>query len=258
MPNSNAVTKSGQQQRAPKKKEATRKASPSSASKKKEATRKASPSSASKKQEENGKMSRSTKAYAAALAASTGLNIGLIIYALSKEGMFSGNNSSHAKNVSGKSGAYTSLVPLKMCIKKKFKTAKDMAHELQFLNLLSGLKHFATVQHVDKKHKTITLSYNGERIHSKNCPADYKAQLKVILRTLQKYRIYHNDIWGPNFVVDKNKVITLIDFGRATFNQPVMDYRNITMKEINKSTSFSDFLINTRLASFWSGNYLLY
>lgn len=202
-------------------------------------------------------MSRSTKVYAAALAASTGLNIGLILYALFKEGVFAGNNGSSTKNVSGLSGAHTSLVPLKLCIKKKFKTTKDMAHELQFLNLLSGLKHFSTVQHVDKKHKTITLSYNGERIHSKNCPADYKKQLKAILRTLQKHRIYHNDIWGPNFVVDNNNIITLVDFGLASFDQPAKHYRNITKKEINKATSFSDFLINTRLASFWSGNYLL-
>ena len=123
--------------------------------------------------------------------------------------------------------------------------------------MLSGLKHFVTLQDVDKKKQIITTSYNGVQVNSKNCPRNYKAQLKEILNTLNKKRIFHNDIWGPNFVVDEHNIITLIDFGRASLHKSAWRHKNITMNSINKSTSFSDFVKKVRLASFWSGNTFL-
>ncbi len=91
--------------------------------------------------------------------------------------------------------------------------------------------HFPTILYADDESTTIYMTYCGNAIQQKDIPSNWKEQLREILSTLQKYKIYNNDAFLQNFVI-KDHIIYLIDFGWASFNNEDFPYINITENDL--------------------------
>lgn len=119
---------------------------------------------------------------------------------------------------------------------KRFSNKNDAKKELDFMQQLASSPHFPTI--VSHDENTIVMKNGGTLLRTSNCPSNYKQQLLDILATLESKRIYHNDFWKNNLIVDqKTQVIQLIDFGWATTDTPGYPHMNLTCKLIENSSS---------------------
>lgn len=107
------------------------------------------------------------------------------------------------------------------------------SREKQALLKLQYDSHFPTILCADNESTTIYMTYCGNRINKMNIPTNWKKQIREILSTLQKYKIYNNDAFLQNFLI-KDGVIFLIDFGWASFEKENFPYINITEKDLDK------------------------
>ena len=103
----------------------------------------------------------------------------------------------------------------------------------------SSSKHFPTILSHDEK--TIVMKNGGSLLRKSNCPSNYKQQLLTILDILESNRIYHNDLFKDNVIVDEEtQVIQLIDFGWATTDKPGYPHMNLTRTMIEKASSITN------------------
>ena len=108
-------------------------------------------------------------------------------------------------------------------------------NEYKYLNLIDKYIYFPTLFSCDFNIKTIILSYVGNNIFkTNNIPIDWKTQLKNIYNILQKYDIYHNDIFEGNICILDNR-ISLIDFGQASTGMPNYPWFNLSLEVIDNS-----------------------
>jgi hypothetical protein len=108
--------------------------------------------------------------------------------------------------------------------------------EKKALLKLQNEDHFPTILGADDDSTTIYMTYCGNTINKKNIhtiPTNWKDQIRKILLTLQKYKIYNNDSFLQNFLI-KDGIIILIDFGWASFDKEDFPYINITENDLNK------------------------
>ena len=77
------------------------------------------------------------------------------------------------------------------------------------------------------------MSYCGNRIKKTDIPNNWKEQLSEILSTLEKNKIYNNDMWYQNYLI-KDGIIHLVDFGWATMDNEEYPYINITEKDLQE------------------------
>jgi len=132
-------------------------------------------------------------------------------------------------------------------VKKQFITSDGVAEkekggkkgqynrEKQMLLKLQHDSHFPTILCVDDETTTIYMTYCGNRIKNEenNIPNNWKEQIREILSTLQKNKIYNNDMWIENYLI-KDGIIYLIDFGWATMDNEDYPYINITEKDLQE------------------------
>ena len=104
--------------------------------------------------------------------------------------------------------------------------------------------HFPTILCADDDSTTIYMSYCGNPIHKKDVPNNWKEQIREILLTLQKNKIYNNDTLTQNYVI-KDAIIYLIDFGWASFDNDDFPYINITEKDLEE---YNDLLELSNIA----------
>ena len=100
---------------------------------------------------------------------------------------------------------------------KKYFTKKDnhlFLNEIYWLRKFENYKFFPKIIDTDYKKKIISISYEGEKISSKNKPHNWLNQLKKILYILKKNNCLHSDIKPDNLLVKKGK-LTLIDFAQS-------------------------------------------
>jgi len=98
---------------------------------------------------------------------------------------------------------------------------------------LQNESHFPTILCADDESTTIYMTYCGNTINKTDIPINWKKQMREILSTLQKYKIYNNDAFLQNFLI-KDGIIFLIDFGWASFDKEDFPYINITEKDVDK------------------------
>ena len=112
--------------------------------------------------------------------------------------------------------------------------------EISSLRKLSGCTHFPKLLSVNLSTRDFTMLYAGVEVTRASVPGDWKAQMRRIHRTLRAAGIYHNDVWVRNLVVDASGVLTLIDFGKSTQNEP--SAMNIEDRDLEVATTFTQFL----------------
>ena len=84
--------------------------------------------------------------------------------------------------------------------------------EKEALLLLQKEEHFPTILCYDDCNHTIYMNNCGDRIRKKTkLPENWKKQMSEIFSTLEKYKIYWNDFFYENILLNKN--IILKDFG---------------------------------------------
>jgi hypothetical protein len=88
--------------------------------------------------------------------------------------------------------------------------------EIFWLKQFSDSAYFPHFISSDTNKKEIRMTYCGEPITNKNCPADWEKQANNILNELQRYRCSHNDIKTIEVLVH-NGILKLVDFGWATY-----------------------------------------
>lgn len=112
--------------------------------------------------------------------------------------------------------------------------------EAKILQMLSGIVHFPTVLHVNKKDRFIIMKNHGAMLTSTKCPKDFKKQLRSMMSSMKSKNIFHNDVHADNIVVDKDELLTLIDYGWATIGDPGQWYLNLDENIIANNDSITD------------------
>ena len=109
----------------------------------------------------------------------------------------------------------TTLI-LKNLVKKKFlsKNSHLFLNEIYWLNKLKNHKFVPKILNIDYKNFTISMTYEGEKISSKNKIKNWPKQLKKILYILKKNNCFHSDIKPDNLLVNQKKLV-LIDFAQS-------------------------------------------
>ena len=109
----------------------------------------------------------------------------------------------------------TTLI-LKNLVKKKFlsKNSHLFLNEIYWLNKLKKHNFVPKISHIDYKNFTISMTYEGEKISSKNKLKNWSKQLKKILYILKKNNCFHSDIKPDNLLLNKKKLV-LIDFAQS-------------------------------------------
>ena len=101
-------------------------------------------------------------------------------------------------------------------VQKKFlsKNAHLFLNEIYWLNKLKNHKFVPKILNIDYKNFTISMTYEGEKISSKNKIKNWPKQLKKILYILKKNNCFHSDIKPDNLLVNQKKLV-LIDFAQS-------------------------------------------
>lgn len=139
---------------------------------------------------------------------------------------------------SDKSLVYEVAMDGEMCIQKCFHRSKDCERELKIMQVLNGKRHFPSLIKTDRK--SIWMRHHGALLRNRNCPKDYKEQLRTIVHSLADLDLYHNDVWKNNMVVDAAGTITLIDFGFGSWKTSAYPQMNLSLKLIDKASSIED------------------
>lgn len=138
-------------------------------------------------------------------------------------------------------------------VKKKFKDVNHFAsnkfggkngqydREKRVLSLLQNEPHFPTILSLDDNETTIYMSYCGNRMKKKDIPNNWKEQITEILSTLEKNKIYSNDMWYQNYLISHG-VIHLVDFGWATIDKEGYPFMNITEKDLQENDNLLKLL----------------
>ena len=114
-----------------------------------------------------------------------------------------------------------------LTLKKKYLYIDEFHREYLILKKLEKYNHFPKIIEKNKKEKFIIINYVGIVLNKHNKPKNWLYQINKIINILKKNKIYHNDIKCDHFLV-KNNIISLIDFGRASFYYPLVpDFFNV-------------------------------
>jgi phosphorylcholine metabolism protein LicD len=130
---------------------------------------------------------------------------------------------------------------LKWVNEQHFDSDTIFNNELQLLKLQE--QSLLKLINYSIENKTIELTYCGESLYNNwNLPLDYKEQLNNIFNNFDKIGIYYPEFRIQNILVN-NGIITLCDFGLASFN-----------KEANNTTNCAIFcelleILNNRFAN---------
>jgi serine/threonine protein kinase len=96
----------------------------------------------------------------------------------------------------------------------KFDPLDLLAIEIKCLKRLEKYKHFPKiVSALDGG--SFVMTNNGDIVNKNNLPASWELQVVNIVNALEECNIIHRDIKIDNIVVDKDRNISLIDFGWA-------------------------------------------
>jgi serine/threonine protein kinase len=102
--------------------------------------------------------------------------------------------------------------------KYSFDPAELIKFEIESLTRLNSIKHFPSILSSPDQTSFI-MTNNGLKVTKKNIPSDWKMQILNIADSLQKEKIIHRDIKRDNILVDKNGIISLIDFGWSMIDE---------------------------------------
>jgi len=109
--------------------------------------------------------------------------------------------------------AINKAVYVKKVIKRNKRQYDFINKEVKWLKKLEEFDRVPDIIKFDDI--SITMTFKGIPINSKNIPPDWKSQCKLIVDNLLKYGVSHNDIQrGEILILDKK--INLIDFQHAT------------------------------------------
>jgi predicted Ser/Thr protein kinase len=128
-------------------------------------------------------------------------------------------------------------------------------NEVKYLKIVNGLPHFPKLIFVDAESCSIYMEYSGNTIFNDIIPVDWKKQLNVIISTLKKLGINHNDFYVHNLMV-YNGILTLIDFGWADTKSNYPFY-NLTPEIIEQSDKIGEifqYLMLIRNRDFYDKN----
>jgi hypothetical protein len=119
-------------------------------------------------------------------------------------------------------------------------------NEIKCLNLLLNVDHFPRILNVDYDNFSIYMDYCGKRMDK--VPIDWKKQMNKIILSLDKHKIYPNDLWINNILIKNNKIY-VIDFSFATFDIEGFPFINISLFDLQKADTFIKLLDNALLNS---------
>ncbi|MDC2997461.1 hypothetical protein OAY51_02545 [Candidatus Pelagibacter sp.] len=91
---------------------------------------------------------------------------------------------------------------------KKYFTKKNSSHffnEIYWLRKLKNYKFIPKILNIDYENLILSVTYEGDRISTKNKPYNWKKQLQLILKQLKKNNCFHSDIKPENLLVKKKK-----------------------------------------------------
>ena len=115
----------------------------------------------------------------------------------------------------------------------------SMQKEIESLLLLYREPCFPTLLSVGQQ--SLYLSYCGVPLTKHNLPKSWKPQLLKITNILEEKKIFHNDVYIDNFLV-QFKTIYLVDFGHATIDSESYPYKNIKTDYIDQHNSFEEVM----------------
>ena len=149
---------------------------------------------------------------------------------------------------------------------KKYFTKKNSSHflnEIYWLRKLKNYKFIPKILNIDYENLILSVTYEGDRISTKNKPYNWKKQLQLILKQLKKNNCFHSDIKPENLLVKKKK-LKLIDFSQSikftdleknVFLKNRIFYDEYSINRINLSINRNIILSNDlRVLIVWEPN----
>ena len=143
-----------------------------------------------------------------------------------------------------------------MIVKKVFRQTRDVPtnrlggkkaqydREKEALLLLQKDEHFPTILCYDDRNHTIYMNSCGDKIRKRTrLPHNWKEQMSEIFSTLEKYKIYWNDFYPTNILLNEN-ILYAVDFGWSTLEKEGYPFYNVTQDEIENCRDMFQ-LLNT-------------
>ena len=103
---------------------------------------------------------------------------------------------------------------------------EQMKREVNSLKKIYKKDNFPLLLGIDYKNFCIYMNYCGTSLTKENIPTNWKRQISKISETLNQLKVYNNDVWINNFLVNEDKLY-LIDFGYSSFNVPFYPLLNL-------------------------------
>lgn len=111
--------------------------------------------------------------------------------------------------------------------------------EASIARRMSGKQHFPVLLEADAATRSITTLGCGFQVEERTVPKDWRAQMRRVEAALRSERVWHNDMWARNVLVDSAGTLCIIDFGKSSVGAPAFPFLNIASGDLDEGNSAS-------------------
>jgi hypothetical protein len=111
--------------------------------------------------------------------------------------------------------------------------------EASIARRMSGKRHFPVLLEADAATRSITTLGCGFQVEERTVPKDWRAQMRRVEAALRSERVWHNDMWARNVLVDSVGTLCIIDFGKSSVGAPAFPFLNMVIGDLDEGNSAS-------------------